>query len=35
MENLGILVHNRSDVKKKKIKEIKGRAPWSTDASLN
>ena len=33
MENLGILVHNRSSVKK--IKEIKGRAPWSIDASLN
>lgn len=33
MENLGILVHNRSGVKK--IKEIKGRAPWSIDAFLN
>ncbi|VCX39791.1 unnamed protein product [Gulo gulo] len=33
MENLGILVHNRSGIKK--IKEIKGRAPWSIDASLN
>ena len=33
MENLGILVHNRSGVKK--IKEIKGRAPRSIDASVN
>lgn len=32
MENLGILVHNRSGVK---IKEIKGGAPRSIDASLN
>ncbi|KAE8604284.1 hypothetical protein XENTR_v10014656 [Xenopus tropicalis] len=32
MENLGILVHNRSGVK---IKEIKGSAPRSIDAFLN
>lgn len=32
MENLGILVHNRSGVK---IKEIKGGTPRSIDASLN